>query len=136
MKLQTDNKKRPTINVTSLIDVLFLLLTFFIVTTRFVDQAALKVELPKMKHSEKVQNMRKFLLNIDASGEMTFQDKSFNQNTLREELTRLSSEIDASGGLVIRADFKLSHGEVMRFYDLIRGAGIRKIAIATTDPAE
>lgn len=135
MQLQSGSTRRPAINLTSLIDVLFLLLTFFIITTRFVDQAALKVELPEMKNAEKVPHTRKYVLNIDADGAMGFEDKPIEENDLRVRLSGLSGEIDLAGGLVMRADLNLSHGQVMRFYDLIRGAGIKRIAIATSEPA-
>ncbi|MFT5365131.1 MAG: biopolymer transport protein ExbD [Candidatus Latescibacterota bacterium] len=134
MQLQNGPPRRPAINLTSLIDVLFLLLTFFIITTRFVDQAALKVELPEMKNAEQVQHTRKFVLNIDADGIMNFDDKPIKESDLRVKLAGLSGEIDSAGGLVLRADLNLSHGQVMRFYDVIRGAGIKRIAIATSEP--
>ncbi|MBT3606044.1 MAG: biopolymer transporter ExbD [Candidatus Latescibacteria bacterium] len=134
MQFQNGPPRRPAINVTSLIDVLFLLLTFFIITTRFVDQAALKVELPKMKNNDQVQHTRKYVLNISSEGVMQFDGKSLQEDDLRAKLTDLSGEVDEAGGLVLRADLNLSHGEVMRFYDLIRGAGIKRIAIATSEP--
>ena len=135
MQLQNTPRRRPAINVTSLIDVLFLLLTFFIITTRFVDQAALKVELPEMKNSDQAQQARKFVLNISSDGAMVFEDKPIQEADLRTKLAEYSSEIDTAGGLVLRADQNLSHGQVMRLYDLIRGAGIKRIAIATSEPA-
>ncbi|MGA1196491.1 MAG: ExbD/TolR family protein [Candidatus Latescibacterota bacterium] len=135
MQLQNTPRRRPAINVTSLIDVLFLLLTFFIVTTRFVDQAALKVELPEMKNADQAQQARKFVLNIGPDGTMVFEDKPIQESDLRTKLFDLSGDIDTAGGLVLRADLNLSHGQVMRLYDLIRGAGIKKIAIATSEPA-
>lgn len=134
MQFQNGPPRRPAINVTSLIDVLFLLLTFFIVTTQFVEQAALKVELPKMKNNDQVQQTRKYVLHVAADGTMQFDGKSFSRDDLRARLAELSENIDDAGGLVLRADLNLSHGDVMRFYDVIRGAGIKRIAIATSEP--
>ena len=134
MQLQTQPPRRPAINVTSLIDVLFLLLTFFIVTTQFVDQAAMKVELPKMKHAEQTQQNRKFVLDINADGVMRLDDMTVEETDLSGKLKELAGEIDKTGGLVLRADLKLSHGQVMKLYDLIKGAGITRIAIATAKP--
>jgi len=133
VQLQTGGKPKPTINVTSLIDVLFLLLTFFIVTTRFVEQSALKVELPETRNAERVQQMQPFVLNIAADGAITFQDKTITENDLQSELSRVSEEIESSGGLVLRADLNLSHGQVMKLYDQIRGAGVKRVAVATSE---
>ena len=66
---------------------------------------------------------------------MAFEDKPIQENDLRAKLADLSSDIEAAGGLVLRADLNLSHGQVMRLYDLIRGAGVKRIAIATSEPA-
>lgn len=136
MELQGGLKRKPTINVTSLIDVLFLLLTFFIVTTRFVEQSALKVELPETRNAERVQQMQPFVLNIASDGAIMFQDKAISENDLQSELTRVSEEIESAGGLVLRADLNLSHGQVMRLYDLIRGAGVKRVAVATSESAK
>ncbi len=134
MQLQTPLKRRPAVNVTSLIDVLFLLLTFFLVTTQFIDQAALKVELPTMAHSEKTQHVRRYILNLSADNQMTLDGRVVDLPTLRALLTRQAADIDASGGLVLRADRHLPYGDVMSILDLVRSAGIRRITNATATP--
>lgn len=134
MRLQMPLKRRPAINVTSLIDVLFLLLTFFLVTTQFVDQSALKVELPAMAHAEKTQYAKRYILNISADGQMALDGQIVDQPTLRELLKQHAAEIDESGGLILRADRQLPYGEVMSILDLVRGVGIRRITNATAEP--
>ena len=72
MRFSDKPKRRPTINITSLIDVLFLLLTFFLVTTTFIEQAALKVELPSMQNADRVQQEKRFILNVSKDGQMVY----------------------------------------------------------------
>ena len=134
MRLQMPGKRRPAINVTSLIDVLFLLLTFFLVTTQFIDQSALKVELPAMAHAEKTQHARRYILNISADGQMALDGQIVDQPTLRELLKQHAADIDESGGLILRADRQLPYGDVMSILDLVRGVGIRRITNATVEP--
>ncbi len=134
MRLQMPLKRRPAINVTSLIDVLFLLLTFFLVTTQFIDQSALKVELPAMAHAEKTQQARRYILNLSADGQMALDGQIVDQSTLRELLKQHAADVDKSGGLILRADRQLSYGNVMSILDLIRGVGIRRITNATAEP--
>ena len=136
MRLQAPIKRRPAVNVTSLIDVLFLLLTFFLVTTQFADQSALKVELPAMAHSEKTQHLRRYILNVSADGQMALDGQVVDRERLRDLLARQAAEVDASGGLVLRADRHLPYGDVMSILDLIRGAGIRRITNATVGRGE
>ena len=133
MKLQESTKHRPNINITSLIDVLFLLLTFFLVTTSFIEQSALKVELPSMQNSEQVRQEKRFVLNVNSTGEMTYDGSSVTEEALREALSGSASEVDASGGLILRADRSLPYGEVMAVLDLIRGAGVRRFSIASVE---
>ena len=129
-------RKRPTINITSLIDVLFLLLTFFLVTTSFIEQSALKVELPSMQNSETVQQERRFILDMGSKGEMSYDGVGVDRNSLVERLTGSVEEINAGGGLVLRADETIPHGEVMTVLDLIKGVGVRRFVIATVQPGE
>lgn len=133
MHLVESSNRRPSINITSLIDVLFLLLTFFLITTNFIEQAAVKIELPSMKNSERVIQEEEFVLNVNSNGQMTYNGESVSKATLVSDLTKKSKEINAGGGLVLRADRVLSHGKVMNVLDLIRGAGIRRFMIATID---
>ena len=82
MRLLMPLKRRPAVNVTSLLDVLFLLLTFFLVSTQFIDQSALKVELPAMAHSERAQQARRFVLNMSKDGQMALDGVPVDQGTL------------------------------------------------------
>jgi len=136
MQLLDKPRRRPSINITSLIDVLFLLLTFFLVTTSFIEQSALKVELPSMQHSEQTEREKRFVLNLSADGRMNYNGRETDTEALRRELGEAVVEINASGGLVLRADRSLDYGDVVTVLDLIRGAGIKRFAIATVSPGE
>ncbi len=136
MRLQTPARRRPNINITSLIDVLFLLLTFFLVTTSFIEQSALKVELPSMQNADQVQRERNFVLNVSSDGKMAYNGEPVTEEVLQGILTSSSNEVDASGGLVLRADRALPYGDVMRILDLIKGSGIRRFVIATEEKAK
>ena len=131
MQLYQKPKRRPFINITSLIDVLFLLLTFFLVTTSFIEQSALKVELPSMENADRVQQPKRFVLDVAPDGGMLYDGKPVERAALGVRLQAASDEINASGGLVLRADRDLPHGEVIGVLDMIRGAGIRRFVIAT-----
>ena len=131
MQIQETGRRRPSINITPLIDVLFLLLTFFLVTTTFIEQSALKVELPKMSHADKVQQERRFILEVAPDGRMRYDGEPMDQETLRARLLGAADEINAGGGVMLRADQLVSHGEVVAILDLIKEAGVRRFVIAT-----
>ena len=104
MQLFHKPKRRPYINITSLIDVLFLLLTFFLVTTSFIEQSALKVELPSMEHADRVQQPKRFVLDVAPDGEIRYDGEPVELAALGARLQTASNEINAGGGLVLRAD--------------------------------
>lgn len=136
MQILQKPRRRPSINITSLIDVLFLLLTFFLVTATFIEQSALKVELPSMQHPDRVQQQKRFVLEVGSGGEVRYEGETLDRNRLRGRLEEGVAEINAGGGIVLRADRTVSHGEVMKVLDLIRGAGIRRFVIATVEAGE
>ncbi len=136
MRLVHTSRRRPSINITSLIDVLFLLLTFFLVTTTFIEQSALKVELPSMQHTEQVRRERVFILNVTADGQMNYNGEGVDREVLQARLKGSAKDINAAGGLILRADRVLPYGEVMGILDLIKGAGIQRFVIATAEKGE
>ena len=133
MKFQDTPRRRPNINITSLIDVLFLLLTFFIVTTTFIEQSALKVELPSMKNADRVQHEKQFILNVSKDGQMVFNGEATSTEALKTLLAESSTDVDASGGLILRADSGLPYGDVMGILDVIKGSGVKRFVIATDE---
>jgi biopolymer transport protein ExbD len=135
VKFQDKPRRRPNINITSLIDVLFLLLTFFLVTTTFIEQSALKVELPSMKHADRVQQEKRFILNVSKNGQMFFNGESTSTEALKSLLAKSSADVDASGGLILRADSGLPYGDVMGILDVIKGSGVKRFVIATDEGA-
>ena len=136
MRFQDTPRRRPQINITSLIDVLFLLLTFFLVTTTFIEQSALKVELPSMQNSDRVQTEKRFILNVSKDGQMVYNGEVVGTEALKALLASSSSDVDASGGLILRADQSLPYGDVMGILDLIKGSGVKRFVIATDEGAE
>ena len=133
MQFRDKPRRKPTINITSLIDVLFLLLTFFLVTTTFIEQSALKVELPSMQNSDRVQQEKRFILNVSQDGRMVYNGEEIDTESLKGKLADSASDVDASGGLILRADQGLPYGDVMSVLDLIKGSGVKRFVIATDE---
>ena len=133
MRLQDKPKRKATINLTSLIDVLFLLLTFFLVSTTFIEQSALKIELPSMQNADRVRQERRFILNVSRDGQMVFNGEIVSPDVLKSLLAKSSADVDASGGLILRADKHLPYGDVMGILDLIKGSGVKRFVIATEE---
>ncbi len=120
---------KPVINITSLVDVLFLLLIFFMVTSAFVEQPNIKLELPSTKHSE-VSKIDKTVLTIARDGQLFLQDRPVDINKLEKELRRIILDT-GEDVLVLKADKEVSYGVVVDIMDDARGAGFKKVVAPT-----
>jgi len=129
MQFREKSKKRVVINITSLIDVLFLLLIFFMVSSTFVEQQGLKLDLPKSSQKEMVR-MEGYTLYVGADEKLYLNTESITLDNLEAKLKAIASEIDEDG-LVLHADKSIRYGLIVEVMDLIKSAGIKKMVVAT-----
>jgi biopolymer transport protein ExbD len=134
MQFRSKPPRRVTINITSLIDVIFMLLMFFVVTSSFLEKPGIKLELPSAKSSETVR-VEKFVLYISADGGFSLNEEAVPADELQ---TRIASALPsmADGTLTLYADQHAQHGAVVRAMDAARLAGVKKLVVATTDIAK
>jgi len=134
LKLQARFKEEPTVDLTSLIDVVFLLLLFFMVSTTFEHQAVLKVDLPEASAVEApIEQADRLELVIDDSGRMYLNDQQLvdsDARTLRAAFEQAAGE-DRSLPLILRADRETPHHFVVTAMDVAGQLGFRNLSIAT-----
>ena len=139
MKLQPRQQEEPTVDLTSLIDVVFLLLIFFMVSTTFERQAILKVELPDASSvQEEVERPESLELVIDGSGVMYLNNQRLTDSTpatVRAAMLELAGE-DRGVPLVLRADRQTPHHFVVTVMDVSAQLGFSNLSIATNKTAE
>ena len=117
------------VNVTSFIDVLFVLLLFFMVSTTFVNQPAMNLDLPKAVHSQGTRQPG-IIVYVDQNGIIHVNDEPVDDALLDTVLkSRLVDSEDKS--VVLKAESRVSHGTVVHVLDIIKGAGVLKLTIAT-----
>jgi biopolymer transport protein ExbD len=122
--------------VTSLIDVVFLLLLFFVVTSTFLERPGLDLTLPAASLAE-VARRDEVTLELDAEGGVWLQGRRVAEEALEGELQAAL----AAGGterVVLEADEQVSHGRVVAAMDAARRAGATGLVVATRpqeDPA-
>ncbi|MEE8496375.1 MAG: biopolymer transporter ExbD [Xanthomonadales bacterium] len=138
MKLQNRIKEEPNIDLTSLIDVVFLLLLFFMVSTTFDTQAVLKVDLPDASTVDAPTDLPEGLeLVIDADGRMFLNDRQLLDS---EERTIKAAFKEAVGDdrdlpLILRADRETPHHFVVTVMDVAAQLGFSNLSIATNRKA-
>ncbi len=129
MQFRVKRYIKPVINIASLVDVLFLLLIFFMVTSAFVEQPNIKLELPSTKHSE-VSKMNNMVLSIARDGKLFLQDRLVDKKSLEKELRRVILDT-GDEVLVLKADKFVPYGVVIDIMDTVKGAGFRKVIAPT-----
>ena len=123
------NSRSVFVNVTSFIDVLFVLLLFFMVSTTFVSQPAMNLQLPKAVHSENTRQPG-IVVHVDEHGSIHLNDEAVDVALLEQVLiAHLATSEDKA--VVLKADSRVSHGTVVHILDIIKGAGVVKLTIAT-----
>ena len=129
-KLQGNDAKNNELNLTPLIDAVFLLLVFFMVTSVFVKATQLKVELPIAANYDKIDQEKKLNLLISAEGQLEFNSQLVSMGQLASVLEdeRLRS---GSSTLIVTADAQTPHGYVLDAMEMAVMAGVNKIDLET-----
>ena len=120
---------KPIINIAPLIDVLFLPLIFFMVTSTFIEQPNIKLELPSTEHTETSRTERTVLM-ISRDGELFLHDKRIDNKDLEKALRRVIMDTGEEV-LVLKVDKYVPYGDVVVVMDVARGAGFKKVIAPT-----
>jgi biopolymer transport protein ExbD len=133
LKLQNRVKEDPSVELTSLIDVVFLLLLFFMVSTTFEQQAVLKVDLPEASAVDAPIDLPERLeLVIDANGLMFLNDRHLvdsEERTIKAALNEAVGD-DRDLPLILRADRETPHHYVVTVMDVAAQLGFSNLSIA------
>ncbi|MCP4255805.1 MAG: biopolymer transporter ExbD [Candidatus Scalindua sp.] len=129
MQFRVKRYIKPVINIASLVDVLFLLLIFFMVTSAFVEQPNIRLELPSTSHSE-VSRVERTVLTIARDGQLFLKEKPVDKQNLEKELRRILLDTGEEI-LVLKADKMVPYGDVVAIMDDAKGAGFKKVIAPT-----
>jgi len=132
MNFRRQRRERVELSLTPMIDVVFLLLIFFMVTTTFEREATLKIELPEAKGEQEI-HPKVLEVVIDAEGRYYVGNREL-VNTRLETLKRAMTQALRQGAkpvVVIVADRRTPHQAVIRVLDAARQLGLSRISFAT-----
>lgn len=122
------------LDLTPLIDVVFLLLIFFMVSTTFVqDAAGLKIDLPRSDNRDAIDAKQDVSIRVAADGGVFVDDAGVTLESLREHLAAAAKK-NPETMVVLEADQAVDHGRVVEVLDLARDLGLTRFAIATEAP--
>lgn len=134
MRLPKDPEIPAQINIVPLLDVVFTLLTFFILSSLFLNNSeGLPVNLPKAATGQQTQSAKPITVTIDAQGQISLNRKPTTIDALTEQLRALIGN-NQNVLVVINADEKAFMGVSVAVMDIVRQVPGAKLAIATQKP--
>jgi len=119
------------VDITPMLDIVFIMLIFFIVTTSFVKESGVTVNRPTASTAEAKEGSS-ILVAIRANGEIWIDKRAIDMRAVRANVERLKAE-SPEGAVVIQADEYAPTGLLVKVMDQIRLAGIDNISVAATD---
>lgn len=131
MNFKGRERDEVSLDMTPLIDVVFLLLIFFMLTASFTQAQRLKVDLPQAEQGESTQDQNKdWVIEIDAQGQYALNGEALAADDLTVRLLALPERTEDTV-VLIRADARTEHQAVVRALDAARAAGLLHIGLAT-----
>ena len=126
---RAESDREAGIDMTPLIDIVFIMLIFFVLTASFENQQTIAVDRPSANTADRSEKKGALIVSIDASGMIWFE----NRNVAKSELTALIRYAMGSQTMtaVVNADKKVESGLLIEVVDRIRMAGVGNVAIAT-----
>ena len=135
MNLKPDRREEIDLNLTPLIDVVFLLLIFFMVSTTFEKTSKLKIDLPEASNKATQQVNKKIVIGIDVKGRYYINERQLvntQLKTLKLALLKISGD-NKDIPIILRADAKTPHQSVVTAMDAASQVGLTRLSISTLE---
>ena len=131
MKLRNYREtKQPDLNIIPMIDIMFFLLVFFMLSTMYmVEQKTIPVNLPQAT-SATIDNKTNFTVTLKDDGSIYLEDQQTDIQTLLMQATK-EQKNNPSFAIIIRADKDINYDKVVSFFDTLKKAGITRFGLAT-----
>ena len=129
MEFQTKRSRSVKLDIHALIDVVFLLLIFFMVSTTFLEKPGMRLDLPSAESSTS-QPMKELVIIVTQGKKIHFRGQQIGLDQLEDPLKK-ALERSKDKQVIIRADRKVEYGFVVGIMDIARKSGAAGLTIAT-----
>ncbi len=131
MRFAPKKTESDILDLTPLIDVVFLLLIFFMVSTSFVrEPGGIRVDLPHSDTQEFIHEGEELVVKLTEDGHIFVDDVGVDIDTLRREFKRAGTSAPETV-VIVKADRTVDHGQVVQVMDIAKRMGLTRIAVAT-----
>lgn len=129
MRFRRPKEEEIRLGIAPLVDIVFLLLIFFMVTSNFDVASGVRIKLPRVEKRILDHEKNKIILVIDKSGQIYIEGQKVDLDALKETLATLVREKGIIQ-VILQADKDVAHGHVVQVMDLAKTAGADSILIA------
>jgi biopolymer transport protein ExbD len=135
INLGNNNEGGPRVEVVPLIDIIFCILTFFLLSgLQMARQQAISIDIPKAKSAES-QTRQMMIVSLDRDGQIFVEQQRYPQVEALYQATKSYRANSPNGSIVLYASKQVRYERVMEILDLLRVAGGDNVALATTNIA-
>jgi biopolymer transport protein ExbD len=136
MKFYTKQRRTPTINIVSLVDILCILLIFFVVTTVFKsDEPVIKLDLPKSSQGKPADPNAPIIIYVTEAEKVFLGDVPIEPSKLGDALQKLHKELPNSK-FALKSSKKAPFGLIIQVMDAVKSAGIDQLPAFTQEVGE
>ena len=128
IRRRRNKREESTLDLTPMLDIVFIMLIFFIVTTSFIKESGIEVNRPNAETAERDQK-GDILVAISENNEIFIDRRKVDLRAIRPNIIRLKAE-NPEGSVIIQADKASQTGLLVEAMDQIRLAGVQEISIA------
>jgi len=119
------------LDIAPLIDIVFLLLVFFMLTSTFIVPEAIELELPESSSAQQVRDITPIVVSLDQTGQLALNDEHVELEQLRAVIEPLIKQ-NADAPITLKSDASTRVQQLLQVMDEIRAAGGTDVALATT----
>jgi biopolymer transport protein ExbD len=130
MAFSRKKREAPRVDLTPMVDVVFLLLIFFMISTTFVETPGISVKLPESSSQQRKQEVKEVKVYLSKDGRIFLGEQEIEQSELRRRLKAYGARTKTMTFLLL-ADKEALHGKVVTLMDMAKETGFDKLAIAT-----
>ena len=124
-------QESPKVDLTPMIDVVFLLLIFFMISTTFIERPGLSIDLPTSSAEQIKQSKKEVQVYLAENGDIYLQREKVALDDLLQHLESFGSAATKKMTFLLMADKSARHGKVVQLMDAAKMAGFGSLAIAT-----
>ena len=130
MNFRRKERETSQLDMTPLVDVVFNLLIFFMLSTTFVTTPGIKINLPEASSKELKVQEKEVRIALTKKGRIYLNRKLVTLDDVRKILKQ-KARINPKMLVIIQADEQVTHGKVVQIMDIAKSSGLNKLAIAT-----